>query len=298
MSGSGGWSFKTHPGQALASGAASAVIRVPTHASRTGLANDAVSVANEETVFMIGIANVHDILAAVLQRSRAFALLPRSNVAIDTAVLATFDRCNGIDWRKHGFHGPGGRRGRTLHPGDFLAFRNGPTEGGMFATTNAIIPEQGLGTKSNGNLVRSAILPTNADDKLVLVIGVTGVIHFLATLGQDCVANATAHRTLRLHHLGVRGALPGDFLPLDGTFGILFVGHALLLALAEERVVDASHTDGRSGVDGANHEDTLELIVADESSHVRMISRQRFAVSFAELLLMRRWMNGETDGTV
>ena len=77
VSRSGRGSFEAVPRQALADGAASSVIRVPTHAPRAGLADDAIgSVAHEETVLMFGIADVHRFFAAALKSLGALATLP------------------------------------------------------------------------------------------------------------------------------------------------------------------------------------------------------------------------------
>jgi len=100
VSRSGRGSFEAVPRQALADGAASSVIGVPTHAPRAGLADDAIgSVAHEETVLMIGIADIHSFFAAALKSPRALATLPFRNFAVDTAVLATFNRQNGVNRR-------------------------------------------------------------------------------------------------------------------------------------------------------------------------------------------------------
>jgi len=169
---------------------------------------------------------------------------------------------------------------------------------GTLATTAAIAPEKALWTVSNGDLVWSAVLTADADDELVVVVRMPGVSNFIGALGQDRIANATAHGALLRHRLGFRRAFPGDFFPLDGAFGVLFVGHALLQTLTEESIVDALHADGGSGVDGANDEHALQLVVADELGHVRMIGGQRFAVRLAKLLLVRRRVNGEADSAI
>jgi len=94
------WLSEAIPWQALANGAAGFMIRIPTHASRAGLADDAIgSVAHEETVLMIGIADIHSFFAAALKSPRALATLPFRNFAVDTAVLATFNRQNGVNRR-------------------------------------------------------------------------------------------------------------------------------------------------------------------------------------------------------
>jgi len=302
VSRSGRGSFEAVPRQALADGAASSVIRVPTHASRAGLADDAIgSVAHEETVLVFGIADVHRFFAAALKSLGALATLPRSNLAIDTAVLATFHRGNGMNRRNDGFRGPGGRtrrQGSRLHGADVAAFGDRFTEVGAFATTTTIAPEEGLGTVSNGDLVWSAVLTADADDELVVVVRMPGVSNFIGALGQDRIANATTHGALLRHRLGLWCAFPGDLFPLDGAFRVLFVRHALLQTLTEERIVDALHADGGSGVDGANDELAFELVMADELGHVRMIGGQRFAVRLAKLLLVRRRVNGEADSAI
>jgi len=302
VSRSGRGSFEAVPRQALADGAASSVIRVPTHASCARLADDAIGrVAHEETVLMFGIADVHRFFAAALKSPCTLATLPRSNLAVDTAVLATFHRGNGMNRRNDGFRGPGGRtrrQGSWLHGADVAAFGDRFTEVGAFATTTTIAPEEGLGTVSNGDLVWSAVLTADADDELVVVVRMPGVSDFIGALGQDRIANATAHGALLRHRLGFRRTFPSDFFPLDGAFRVLFVGHALLQSLTEKRIVDALHADCGSGVDGANDELALQLVVADKLRHVRMIGGQRLAVRLAKLLLVRWRVNGEADGAV
>ena len=62
-----------------------------------------------------------------------------------------------------------------------------------------------LGTVSNGDLVWSAVLTADADDELVVVVRMPGVSNFIGALGQDRIANATAHGALLRHRLGCSG---------------------------------------------------------------------------------------------
>ena len=65
------------------------------------------------------------------------------------------------------------------------------------------------------------------------------------------------------------------------------------LGLVEEGSVDAGHDDGGGGVDRANDEQLLLLIVANETGDGAVTRRPRQAVSVANALLIRRAMPHE-----
>jgi len=126
----------------------------------------------------------------------------------------------------------------------------------------------------------------------------SGVNHRSVAISQKRLADATNLCIVLLHKTSF-GHFYGHFRPLHGTIGVFFALDALLLGLAERSSVETIHLHGRSGVQGANHESVLQLVVANEMRGAdQRIDRKRLTIRFAKQLLVGWRLHGKADGAV